>query len=54
MWTILTPILIIGGIGLIAGAGLSIASLIFAVPVNKTQEALKECFATFLFVFLSF
>lgn len=43
MWSILTPILIIGGIGLIAGAGLSIASLIFAVPVDKTAERVKEC-----------
>lgn len=42
MSEILTPILIIGIIGLIAGAGLSIASLIFAVPTNKKQEEIKE------------
>lgn len=43
MSSILLPILIIGGIGLIAGAGLSIASALMAVPVDEKYEQIREC-----------
>ena len=39
---ILIPVLIIAVIGLIAGLGLSFASKYMAVPVDETQEKLRE------------
>ncbi len=40
---ILLPVLIISGIGLVAGAGLAIASILMAVPVDEKQQALRDC-----------
>ena len=40
---ILMAVLIVSVIGLIAGLGLSIASKVFAVPVDEKAEALREC-----------
>ena len=39
---ILIPVLIVAGIGLLAGLGLSAASVIMAVPVDETAEKLTE------------
>lgn len=39
---ILTPILIVAGIGLLAGLGLSVASIVMAVPVNEKAEKIRE------------
>ena len=39
---ILLPILIVAGIGLIAGLGLAIASIIMAVPKDEKAEAVLE------------
>ena len=43
MMDILLPILIVGGISLIAGAGLAIASVLMAVPTDEKYEAIREC-----------
>ncbi len=43
MSAILLPILIVGGISLIAGAGLAIASVLMAVPTDEKYEAIREC-----------
>ena len=43
MNSILTAVLIVAAIGLVAGLGLSIASKIFAVPVDEKAEAIREC-----------
>ena len=43
MTEILLPILIVGGISLIAGAGLAIASVLMAVPTDEKYEAIREC-----------
>ena len=40
MNTILIPVLIVAGIGILAGLGLSAASVIMAVPVDETAEKL--------------
>lgn len=40
--SIIAPILIVSGIGLIAGIGLSIATIIFDKPTDKKEEALRE------------
>lgn len=40
--TVLTPILIVGIIGLLAGVILAVASIIMAVPKDETAEALEE------------
>ena len=40
MTSILIPVLIVAGIGLLAGLGLSAASVIMAVPVDETAEKL--------------
>lgn len=40
---ILSPIVSIGGMGLIFGLGLGIAAKKFAVPVDERVEAVKEC-----------
>lgn len=40
---ILRPILAIGGMGLVFGAGLGVAAKKFAVPVDERVEAIKEC-----------
>ena len=39
----LTGIIIVGVIGLIAGLILAIASIVFAVPVDEKQEAIRAC-----------
>ncbi len=36
-------VIIVAAIGFIAGLGLSIASKIFAVPVDEKAEAIREC-----------
>lgn len=43
MSEILIPVIIVAVIGLICGIGLSVASKIFAVPVDEKQEAILEC-----------
>ncbi|MGL4697875.1 RnfABCDGE type electron transport complex subunit B [Enterococcus larvae] len=40
--SIVAPILIVSGLGLFAGIGLSIATIIFDKPADKKEEALKE------------
>ena len=40
--SILTPVLIVAVIGVIAGLGLSIASVVMAVPTNETAEKIRE------------
>lgn len=40
---ILLPIIIVLAIGLIAGLGLSIASIAFAVPTDEKAEKIREC-----------
>ena len=42
MMNILIPVLIVAGIGILAGLGLSAASVIMAVPVDETAEKLAE------------
>ena len=39
---ILTPILIVGIIGLLAGVILAVASIVMAVPKDETAQALEE------------
>lgn len=43
MSSIFIPIIIVACIGVIAGLGLSIASIVFAVPVDEKAEAVREC-----------
>ena len=43
MGSIMIAVGIVAVIGLIAGLGLSIASKIFAVPVDEKAEAIREC-----------
>ncbi|MEE0443719.1 MAG: RnfABCDGE type electron transport complex subunit B, partial [Acutalibacteraceae bacterium] len=40
---IVLAILIVSVIGLIAGLGLAVASIVMAVPVDKKAEAIREC-----------
>ena len=40
---ILLAVIIVAAIGLIAGLGLSIASKVFAVPVDEKAEQIREC-----------
>ena len=40
---ILLAVLIVSVIGLIAGLGLAVASIVMAVPVDKKAEAIREC-----------
>ena len=40
---ILLAVIIVSAIGLIAGLGLAIASIVMAVPVDKKAEAIREC-----------
>ena len=42
MTTILLPILLVAGIGLVLGLGLAIASKVMAVPVDEKAEAITE------------
>ena len=42
IWEILFPIIIVAGIGLLAGALLAILSKIMAVPVDEKEEAIVE------------
>ena len=43
MNAIVLAVLLVGGIGLIAGVGLAIASIVMAVPKDETAEAIREC-----------
>ena len=43
MTQILIPVIIVAAIGLIAGLGLAIASIVFAVPVDEKAEKVREC-----------
>ena len=43
MSPILLAVIIVSAIGLIAGLGLSIASKVFAVPVDEKAEQIREC-----------
>ncbi|MBQ7541148.1 MAG: RnfABCDGE type electron transport complex subunit B [Clostridia bacterium] len=40
---ILFAVLLVSAIGLIAGLGLSVASVVMAVPVNEKTEKIREC-----------
>ncbi len=40
---ILLAVLLVAGIGLVAGLGLAIASIVMAVPVDEKAEAIREC-----------
>ena len=40
---IITAVIIVAAIGFIAGLGLSIASKVFAVPVDEKAEKIREC-----------
>ena len=40
---IISPIVAIGGMGLLFGLGLGLAAKKFAVPVDERVEAVKEC-----------
>lgn len=42
MMNYLLPVLLVAGIGLIAGLGLAIASILMAVPVNQKAQELRE------------
>ncbi|HIU35874.1 MAG TPA: RnfABCDGE type electron transport complex subunit B [Candidatus Fimenecus excrementigallinarum] len=42
MNTILLAVLLVAGIGLIAGVGLSVASVVMAVPTDETADAIRE------------
>ena len=42
MHPIVLAILLVSGIGLIAGAGLAIASVLMAVPVDEKAEAIEK------------
>lgn len=42
MPTLLIPVVIVAAIGLIAGLGLAIASIVMAVPVNEKEQAILE------------
>lgn len=41
--SILIPVVIVAVIGLIAGLGLAVASIFFAVPVDEKAEKIREC-----------
>lgn len=43
MGSILFPVLLVAGIGLVAGLGLAIASVVMAVPVDEKAEKIREC-----------
>ncbi len=43
MNSILLAVLIVSAIGLIAGVGLAVASVVMAVPVDEKAEAIREC-----------
>ena len=40
---IIIAVVIVAAIGLIAGLGLAIASVVFAVPVDEKAEKIREC-----------
>ena len=42
MNSILLAVLLVAGIGLIAGVGLSVASVVMAVPTDETADAIRE------------
>ena len=42
MYEILLPVAIVAGIGLIAGLGLAVASIVMAVPKDEKAEAITE------------
>ena len=43
MEQIIIAVVIVAAIGLIAGLGLAIASIVFAVPVDEKQVKIREC-----------
>lgn len=43
MNAIVLAVLLVGGIGLIAGVGLAVVSIVMAVPKDETAEAIREC-----------
>ncbi len=43
MSPVLLAVIIVSAIGLIAGLGLAIASIVMAVPVDEKAEAIREC-----------
>ena len=47
MTQILIPVIIVAAIGLIAGLGLAIASIVFAVPVDEKAERIAELMVYF-------
>ena len=42
MTQILVPVVLVAAIGLIAGLGLAVASVVFAVPKDEKAEAVRE------------
>lgn len=40
--SIVIPALLVAGFGLVAGVGLSIATIVFATPVNEKEEKIRE------------
>ena len=42
MTQILVPVILVAAIGLIAGLGLAVASIVFAVPKDEKAEAIRE------------
>ena len=49
MYEILFPVLIVAGIGLIAGLGLAIASAVMAVPKDEKAEKITEMLPVSMF-----
>ena len=43
MNSILLAVVLVASIGLIAGVGLAVASVVMAVPKDETAEAVREC-----------
>ena len=43
MNSILLAVVLVASIGLIAGVGLAVASVVLAVPKDETAEAVREC-----------
>ena len=40
---IIVSVALVAGIGLILGLGLAVASVVFAVPVDEKEIAVREC-----------
>ena len=43
MSSIIVPVIIVAVVGLVAGIGLAVASVVFAVPVDEKAAAVREC-----------